>query len=204
MKKVEVVATVIAIVFAIAGDGWYFLRILSGGVAPALATWLIFAVASSLSLASYLRHDGGHPFITNVANRTDPVLSWLVVVIILAVPGSDKSIRPFDIGCLVASGIILLFWLAAWKNKKAAFRANLSIQLIMSAGYLPTLHKLFAGGRNTESFLTWGLNLFVGILLIIAPVRRRDWLGAVYLGRAIVFMAIILAEMLYFDHRWLF
>jgi hypothetical protein len=95
----------------------------------------------------------------------------------------------------VASGLIATFWLATWRDKKSALWANLSIQLIMVAGYLPTFHKLIANGVNAESFVTWGLNLAIALLFLIPPIRHRDWLSVVYVGRAVVSVGAVLGSM---------
>jgi hypothetical protein len=205
VKKVEIVVTVVALTLATVSDGWYGWHVVRGPIEPALATWLIFAVATTLSLVSYLKHnDGLQPFVANAANRWDPIIVWAVVGCILFAPKSDKSIHMFDLACLIASSLIMFFWWATRKSRRAALFANLSVQVIMVAGYLPTFHKLVVGQRNTESFFTWGFNLLVGVLFLVSPVRRRDWLSVAYIGRAIICMAVILGLMLYFDRNRLF
>jgi hypothetical protein len=209
VKNVEIVAIILACTLAAIGDGWYCWHVIYGPIQPALATWLIFAVASTLSLLSYLKHnDGRQPFIANVANRVDPILVWAVVLLIMVAPKSDKSIHPFDIGCLALSVVIGLLWWVAGKMKispkASTIAANLLVNLIMVAGYLPTIYKLIATKRNTESFLTWGFNLLVGILFVVSPIRRRDWLSVAYIGRAIICMVLIIGTMVYLDHAWLF
>lgn len=207
MRKLEIVATASAFALVIVADSWYCWHVVRGPLTPALATWLIFAVATTLSLLSYLKHnDGRHPFIANAANRVDPFIVWAVVVCMLFAPRADRSIHLFDAICLGASGVIGSLWYAAERMnisaKRATILANLLINLIMVAGYLPTAYKIFIFRVNGESFVTWGLNLLIASLLLIAPLARRDWLSVLYIGRAVVCVALILTMMLWFDHAW--
>ena len=190
----EKLAVGFAMALAIVGDGWYCWHIVAGPISPSLATWLIFAIASTVSLASYLKHnDEKKPFIANLANRYDPIVVWTIVAFIVFSPKSDMSLCRFDIGCLVASGLILIVWAVT----RSAITANLLIQLVMVAAYIPTFFRLLHGGRNTESFLMWEANLAVAALFLIPPIRRGDWLAVVYASRAIVCVAGIIAVMAY-------
>ena len=74
-------AIVFALVAAFAG-GRYCWKALTHRIAPRLATWLIFLVASALSLASYLAHAHTHAsFAASIANRFDVVEVGAIVVL---------------------------------------------------------------------------------------------------------------------------
>ena len=74
-------ASLAALVLLIIADGWYCFQINRGAIAPALATWLIFGVATTISLVSYLRHPRKNSsFIANLGNRVDPVIVWVMRV----------------------------------------------------------------------------------------------------------------------------
>ena len=53
--------------------------------------------------------------------------------------------------------------------------------------------------RNTESFLMWSVSLVVAGLLLIPPVRHKNRLGILYIGRAIVCVTATLGLMGYFQ-----
>ena len=194
----EKIAAGIAIILAVVADGWYCWHIVIGSISPALATWLIFAVATTVSLLSYLKHNETKrkPFVANLANRLDPVVVWLVVAFILFAPKGDAQLGKFDIGCLAASAAILILWAAT----HSAIAANLLIQLVMVAAYMPTFFRLFSARRNTESFVTWGLTLAVASLFLVPTLRHRDWLAVAYVGRAIGCVMAIIAAMIYFQY----
>jgi hypothetical protein len=183
-----------AVFLEIVAFALYCRQIVAGAVSPALATWLICALATTLSLATYLAANKGEkPAIANIANRVDPVVLWIVVMVITLSSKSDIRFGAFDTACLAAASFVVVIWVLT----HSARTANLLIQLIMIAGYLPTFHRLFQAGRNTESFASWGINLAVCALYLVPPIRKRDSLAIVYSVRAIVCVAAVLAAMMY-------
>ena len=189
-------AGIAALILGAIADGWYCLQIARGTIAPALATWLIFGVATTISLVSYLKHPrNNNSLVANLANRADPIICWVIVAFIVFAPRSDKSLHAFDFGCLAASGLIVVIWAVSGSH----ITANLLIQLVMLVSYLPTYHRILHERRNTESFVMWGLNLVVALLFLIAPIRLRDRLGILYAARAAGSTMLMLLFMLYFQ-----
>ena len=193
---IEKIAVGTALVLGFAADAWYCSQIMLGTISPALATWLIFAVAATVSLVSYLTdNEKEKPFIANVANRFVVMVVWVVVLFVAFSPKSDIHLHNFDIGCFV----VVAFILVMWAMTHSAVMANLFIQLVMVAGYAPTLFRIFHQHRNTETFVTWGMNFAVAVLFLVPSIRHRDRLAMVYAGRATVCVATILAVMAYFQ-----
>src|SRR3989344_1847954 len=125
--------------------------IVAGGVQPALATWLIFEVAVVLSLTSYFATNDSD-WVSNIANTVDSVtVTAILGTLILFGDGREWQFGRVEIGCLVAAGGIVVFW----RVSRNAMAANLAIQTIMVAAYVPTLVRLWHSPENTESFGVW-------------------------------------------------
>lgn len=194
--RIDKICSGVAVVLEVAAFGWYARQVIVGAITPALATWLICAIASTLSLVTYLAANKGEkPVIANIANRVDPVVVWAVAMIIMFSPKSDTRLHVFDVACLAASSFIMIIW----AKTHSAEKANRLIQVIMVAGYLPTFYRLLHEGRNTESFLSWSVNLVVSALFLIPPIRKNDSLGKLYAGRAVVSVILVLFTMMYFQ-----
>jgi hypothetical protein len=197
-NRIESLATWAAVIVWLIADSWYCKQILDvrSVVEPALATWVIFGIATTLSLASYLKHaNGGQPFIANAANRLDPIVSWMISFVVAFSPRVNVRFSWFDVACIIAVGVILV----AWAITQSALKANLLLNAVICAGYLPTFYRLFCERRNTESFPMWELNLVVGSLFLIAPIRRKDLLGVVYSARGVLSVGLLLVVMAYFQ-----
>lgn len=192
--RIEKICVVLAVFLEIVAFGWYGRQVIAHAITPALATWLICAVAATLSLATYLAANKGEkPAIANIANRVDPIVLWITVAVIAFSSKSNTQFHAFDVICLAAVSFIVLLWVMTHSARLAC----LLIQLIMLAGYLPTFHRLFHEGKNTESLVSWGINLAVCAFYLVPPIRKRDSLAIVYSARAIVSVAAVLAVMVY-------
>lgn len=148
-----------------------------GAIKPALAMWVFFTIAVAGSLGTYLM-DGDFSPADNILNSTDLILcSYMAVAILL---WGDRSTRfsRFDLGCLAAVIVILVFW--AFTRRHAS--ANLLIQSIIVISYAPVVHRLWRSDENTESFAVW-------TALLVAPIfsllSSKGTLATVYAVRAI-------------------
>ena len=86
MDRGNIVAIVVFALISIAifADGRYCWKTLTHRITPRLATWLIFLVGSSLSLASYRAHvHAGTSFMSNIANYIDVTGLVLIVASVL-------------------------------------------------------------------------------------------------------------------------
>ena len=205
MDRGNIVAVVAFVLIAIAifADGRYCWKTLTHRIGPRLATWLIFLVGSSLSLASYRAHvHVGTSFVSNIANYIDATGLVLIVASVLISARHEPErlrLKRFDWWCLVAAAAIVVLWIATGAN----VAANLLLQVLMCIGYSPTFKHLYQEKRNTEPFDSWIANLCISTLSLIPPLLSRpcDWLGVVYAGRAVVCVVIILFAMRHYHHR---
>lgn len=197
----NVIAIIFAVIAVIAG-GRYCWKALTHRIAPRFATWLIFLVASGLSLASYMAHHAGEKIslAANVANRVDVVELVAIIAAILwssrYEPGR-RHLKMFDWWCFVSAAAIV----AVWAVTGSSFTANLLLQTLMCVGYFPTIQHLLKEKKNTEPFDVWCANLGIAMLALIPSLITKDVLGIIYAGRAVLCVAAMIFAMWYFGRR---
>jgi hypothetical protein len=166
----------------------YILLLVRKEIKPALAMWLFFSVAISMSLVTY-RSEGGYGLLDNIMNTAD--LIYVVTVCVAIFLFGDRSSRftRFDRGCLVAVMIIVLFWLITRNHHMT----NILMQLILVIAYFPVVKRLLDSRENTEPFSVW-----IGMLLApsIALISSKGTLATIYSVRAIFCVSILLLLML--------
>ena len=193
MKKI--VSNIIAIIAFTVGIGMgfrYVYLVAQKEIYPALTTWILFCVAVSLSFRTYWS-SRKHSIVGNLANFVDLILVWIILVgILLFGQNVNLIFRPFEIWCLISSGIVLLFWILSKKH----LLSNLLLQVIMTVAYFPTIYNLWYATNNTESFSVWCVWLIGGFTSLIIAILKKDTLGIVYSSRAFVLVSIILILML--------
>jgi hypothetical protein len=168
-----------------------------GKVTPVLATWMLFCVATSLSFWTYWSTEK-HSLMGNIGNTIDLMVAWLILGAILVL-GKDIRLgfNPFEISCLVASGVILTFW----KLTKQHVAANLALQGVMAIAFLPTLYQLWHATQNTETFGLWLIVWIATCLALIPAWMKKDRLAMVYVCRGIIFVTVLLGLMIRIEIR---
>jgi hypothetical protein len=166
----------------------YCWQLIKKQIKPALAMWLFFSIAVLMSLITYLK-DGNYSFFDNVLNTTDLALVVTVSIAIAIFGDNSTRFNRFDLGCLVAVVLIVIFWLITQNH----WVTNILIQLILVIAYFPVVSRMLRANQNTEPFSVW-------ILLMIAPVfsllSSKGTLASIYAFRAIVCTGLLLLLML--------
>jgi general stress protein CsbA len=166
----------------------YVVQLIRKKSKPALAMWVFFTIAVAMSLFTYLK-DGSFSLTDNILNSTDLLLVGTVSVAILIWGDHTTRFNRFDIGCLVAVLLIVLFWVLTQNH----WVTNMLIQLILVIAYFPVVRRMLKASQNTEPFSVW-------ILLMIAPVfsllSSKGFLASVYAIRAIACTGLLLALMI--------
>ncbi len=160
---------------------------------PSLAMWLFFTIAVTGSLFSYLMESNFSPW-DNILNTTDIILCGTISLAILIFGDSKTRFNRFDIGCLAAVLIILLFWFFS----RAHFATHLSLQMIQVIAYFPVIRKMLKAGENTESFFTW---ICIFLVSAISLVSSKGVLASVYAIRAMVCASILLFLMIRIERK---
>lgn len=161
--------------------------------APVLATWVLFSVATSLSLWMYLRSEN-HSVVANVGNIVDPLMCWAAAFVLAYYSWQRHRRLVFDfdavqIGCFIAAGLAVIYWFLTDNE----VHANLTVQAIISIGYVPTLRKLHRALRNTESIEVWVVFLITSALSFVPAYAHRDFLATVYAVRAVTCVLVLFA-----------
>lgn len=169
----------------------YIWQLVKKEIQPALAMWVMFSVAVSMSLITYLK-EGNYGFTDNILNSVD-VIYVITVSLAIALTGDKSSkITRFDLGCLVVVGLIVVFWIFTQNH----LVTNFMIQTILVIAYFPVVKRLFDTRVNTEPFLIWAGMLIAPVLSLLSS---KGMLATVYSVRAIVCVSTLLVLMAWID-----
>ena len=172
----------------------YCYLIVGGEIRPVFATWILFALATTIGIWTYLRSaDSKKDLITNIANTTDVFVTWSILIFLLLF---GKKVRydfsTFEVICILGVIAILIYW----KVSQRANMANIAVNVILAIGYLPTIAYLWRSTTNTESFFAWIVVLVSSLIALYNPIRERNWLALLYASRAVVSIIIIISLMI--------
>lgn len=174
----------------------YSYLILKHKIVPTLTTWLLFSIASGLSLLTYFS-SSNHSISGNIINVMDLVMCWSILISLIIVKKKlSLAFSRFEKVCLVLTGIILLFWLFT----KEDVVANLLLQLILTIAYLPTITKLWRAKESQESFGMWLAIVTASFLGFVSGLVQHDLLGSIYAFRSFVSVAVVLVLMIRIRH----
>ncbi len=190
MKKLT--AVVASSLMAIVAVRYCYLMVL-GEVRPVLATWLLFSIATGIGIWTYLKSESGKKsLLTNILNATDVCATWSILIFLLLFGKNTRyEFTLFEIGCILTSVAILLYW----KISKRSNVANVAINGLITIGYFPTMAWLWSSSTNTESFFVWGTTLISCMIAMYNPIKARDRLAILYASRAIILVGIVLGLM---------
>lgn len=172
---------------------WYCYLIVTGGVRPVLATWMLFSLAVGIGIWSYLRSDSKKDVITNIANTADVGTTWTILIFILFFGrNTSYQFNSFEIVCIAAVIAILVYW----RISKRANVANIAINGILAIAYLPLIKWLWTATENTESFAVWNIVFISSSTALYNPIKEKDWYALLYALRAVVSVGIVLFLMI--------
>ena len=168
---------------------------------PTLATWILFGVGTSFSLITYFKAERSkRSVVGNVANVVDVAgVGFVLATIFMFGNNIRYAFEMFEIVCLTASGLLMIYWLAT----KHAFRANLGIQVIMGVAFLPTVRTLWLWQEQSlpEDPTTWVFGWLACVLFLYLTLRKGDSLPLVYASRALTGTTIVLVLLLRLAQR---
>jgi len=162
-------------------------------ISPSLAMWTFFSLAVGISLFTYFA-DGDFSISDNILNFADFILVVGVSISILIWGDLTTRFNRFDLGCLAAVSIIIIYW--AISNNHVV--TNFSVQSIMVISYFPVVKRMISQKKNTEAFSVW-IALF--ITPFISLLVNKGMLADLYAWRAILCTGIFLILMLRIEIR---
>jgi hypothetical protein len=150
--------------------------------------WIFFTIAVGISLTTYLKEDHFSLW-DNILNTTDLALALAVSISIFFFGDHSSKFSRFDVGCLIAVVVIVLFWFIT----KNHFLTHSMTQLILVIAYFPVVSRLWRTKENGESFLIW-----IGMLLapLLSLMSSKGILATIYSVRAIICILLLLGLML--------
>ena len=157
-------------------------------ISPSLAMWSFFSIAVAMSLITYLAKDS-YSLSDNILNTTDLILVVTISIAIFVFGDKSSRFNKFDLGCLGAVTLIIIFWLISSNH----LATNISIQVILVIAYIPVVKRMLQLKKNTEPFSVW-------IALLIAPIisliSNEGLLASIYAYRAIACTSLLLFLMI--------
>ena len=185
MREFSIIA--VSIINLIIGVRYCILTI-KKKIKPALAMWLFFSIAVSMSLVTYMANDN-FTLLDNILNTADLLLVTTVTVVIYFFGDTSSKFTSFDKLCLMTVLAISLFWFVT----KTHFLSHIMVQSVLVIAYFPVIRRLWQSKENTEPYSVW-------ILMMIAPIfallSSKGILASIYSIRAIASTGLLLLLML--------
>lgn len=190
-------AMIAAVALSLVGGFRYITQTIDGVIQPTMTTWLLFAVAVSLSMWTYLATEK-HSMLTNIGNTIDLVFCWIeLFAIVFVSPHPRLGLNFFEV-CCIAAALLIGY---GWRRTRKHVLANLAIQGIMVVAYLPTLYGLWYATTNHESLSAWSIQWLVCACALVTAIEKRDRLAMIYAGRAVTFVSLMLFLMIRIELR---
>jgi hypothetical protein len=147
----------------------YILSILRKKTTPNRASWIIWAMVSSIIVLSYREAGAGHAYLAPLGYVTGST-----IVVILSIKNGVGGWTPFDRKCLLGAAMSLLLW-QLFNSPMSALLINLFINLLAT---MPTLRKVWYQ-PETESTLAWSL-FSTGTIINLFAIDAWNFSMAVY------------------------
>ena len=188
---------VVFVVTALAAQYSYQIRKDGKKISPALSTWIIFFLGTGLSFVTYLIA-AKFDFRSGILNTMDFLsVTTILLSIILWGKRDGKRFQPFEKWYLAGIGAIVVYGVLSHD----AWNSNIFTQVLIAAGYFPTVHKMVTEKRNTESYSMWSLALMAGAIGLYPATVDGNLLAILYAIRTIVLVSAVLILMTHYEFR---
>jgi hypothetical protein len=166
----------------------YIILLVRKDIKPALAMWLFFSVAIIMCLITY-HSEGSYGLLDNIMNTVDLIYVVTVCIAIFMFGDRSSKFNRFDLSCLAAVMIIVLFWIFTRNH----WVTNILMQAVLVIAYFPVVKRLLDSKENTEPFSVW-----IGMLIapVLALLSSKGTLATIYSVRAIICVSLLLLLML--------
>lgn len=188
MKLFSIFSVILIIIFLTIR---YTTLVVQKKVKPALAMWIMFSVAVGMSLITYLA-EGNYGFLDNILNTVDLIYVLTISGAIIFFGDKSSKITRFDLACLAAVLLIVVFWIFTQNH----LVTNFFIQSILVIAYFPVIQRMLKTRENSESFLIWGGMLIAPVFSLLSS---KGMLATVYAVRAIICVGLLLLLMLWVE-----
>lgn len=186
MHDIASIAGKLAGIISLAAYVPYILSIFRKETKPNRASWIIWAIVSSIIALSYREAGASYAFLAPVG-----YVIGSTIVFILSIRYGVGGWTPFDRRCLIGAAISLVVW-RIFNSPMSALLINLFINLL---GTLPTLRKVWYQ-PETENKVFWSLVL-LGTLVNLFAVEKWIFSMAVYPVSMIFLIGIVTVPVLW-------
>ncbi len=169
MHDIASIAGKLAGVISLSAYAPYILSILRKETKPNRASWIIWAIVSTIIALSYREAGASYAFLAPVG-----YVIGSTIVFILSIRHGVGGWTPFDRRCLIGAAISLVLWWV-FNSPMSALLINLFINLL---GTLPTMRKAWYQ-PETESKVAWSL-FSLGSIINLFAVESWTFSMAVY------------------------
>ncbi len=164
----------------------YILSILRKETKPNRASWIIWAIVSSIIALSYREAGASYAFLAPVG-----YVVGSTIVSILSIRNGVGGWTPFDRRCLIGAAISLVLW-RIFNSPISALLINLFINFL---GTLPTIRKAWYQPK-TESKIAWVL-FSLGTIVNLFAVEKWTFSMAVYPVSMVFIVGIVVVLVLW-------
>ena len=190
VTKRDCIALIVAMLMG-AVSIWYCYLSVTGKIEPVLSTWLLFFLASSLGLWTYINAGKSErSFAVNINNSADVVFTGVILACLLYLK-ADAGFTPFGVFCIGLAGAVFAYYLL----RRNAAVANIAVNSVLTIAYFPTFERLWNANHNTESFGIWLTVWVAQVFALYNPLKARDLLAIIYASRAFVLVSSVLVLM---------
>jgi hypothetical protein len=186
MLEIALIARKLAGIISLAAYVPYILSILRKETKPNRASWIIWAIVSTIIALSYREAGASYAFLAPVGYAVGST-----IVFILSIRYGVGGWTPFDRKCLIGAAISLVLW-EIFDSPMSALLINLFINLL---GTLPTARKALYQ-PETESKVAWSL-FFLGSIVNLFAVENWTFSMAVYPVSMIFLIGIVTVPVLW-------
>lgn len=197
---------VVTAIIMMSATAWYCYQLMNGRVRTVLSGWIILSTTMVLGFTSYW-FSPVHTWTGNIGNLVG-VASTLSVFVTVLMTNPEWKFNSFQKMLLKLAGSIMIVWVILrilWSGDVAAIVVNVLTQVLMTIGYVAFFEKLLGQirreERHTESLVLWG-GVFASTLTAIPPaVMNVDWLGMLYLLRAVITSGLTFSMIVWLEWR---
>ena len=169
MHDIASIAGKLAGIISLSAYAPYILSILRKETKPNRASWIIWAIVSSIIALSYREAGASYAFLAPVGYAIGST-----IVLILSIRNGVGGWTPFDRSCLLGAAVSLVLW-RIFDSPISALLINLFIDIL---GTLPTLRKAWYQ-PETESKVAWSL-FSLGTIVNLFAIEKWIFSMAVY------------------------
>ncbi len=165
-------------------------------ISPTPAMWVMFTSGVGLSFLTYAFAEQ-HDFRSGILNTVDVAGCGATLILVLLWGARGERFDRFERWYLAAAGLVVVYWIAS----KDPITSNICTQLLIGAGYIPTLRKMRRVKKNTEPFMSWTIMLLAALAGLYPAIANGNALAVVYVVRTIIMVSFMLILMAVYHFR---